>query len=195
MRQLILEEGGDRTAFVILQSDKPDASHPFKVDRTLTGGEVLAIDTGACCGMYTIDYARRVVLGKASDQERKTYDAVLEVNQEMADALKPGVTYSGLLEVCMQAIKHSGATLDDPARVVSARMGNGQGMIITEPPSITPNDQTVLEPGIVISTEPGVRMGDVRFLYEDVHVITATGSERLTTETDVLQERPDFRVG
>ena len=65
-------------------------------------------------------------------------------------------------------------------------------MIITEPPSIAAGDHTVLEPGMVISTEPGIRIGDVQFLYEDVHVITTMGSARLTFETNVLQERPDW---
>ena len=47
MRQLILEEGGDRTAFVILQSPKPGSANPFKTDRPLERGDILAIDTGA----------------------------------------------------------------------------------------------------------------------------------------------------
>ena len=192
MRQLILEEGGDRTAFVILQDAKPGAANPFKTDRPLEPGAVLAIDTGAYCGMYTIDYARMVVLGKAPEQQRNAYAAVLDVNQRMTDALKPGITCSQVFEVCMNAIDDAGVSIDDPARIVGGRMGHGQGMIITEPPSIMPGDHTLLQPGMVISTEPGVRIGDIEFLYEDVHVITETGSDRLTLETNALQERIDF---
>jgi Xaa-Pro aminopeptidase len=54
--------------------------------------------------------------------------------------------------------------------------------------SINPRDDTVLEPGMVLSTEPGVRLGDVQFLWEDVHVVTEDGHEQLTTETDELRE-------
>ena len=67
-------------------------------------------------------------------------------------------------------------------------MGHGQGMLITEPPSIAPADDTVLAEGMVISTEPGVRSGDVQFLWEDVHVITSDGHEQLTFETSELRE-------
>jgi Xaa-Pro aminopeptidase len=67
-------------------------------------------------------------------------------------------------------------------------MGHGQGMLITEPPSIAPDDATVLKPGMVVSTEPGVRCGDVQFLWEDVHVITDTGAEKITLETDKLRQ-------
>lgn len=192
MRQLILEEGGDRTAFVILQSPKPGAANPFKPDRPLDRGDILAIDTGACCGLYTIDYPRMVVLGKATDAQKKAYDAILFVNRKMTDALRPGISCSELFAVCMNAIEQAGARIDDPSRLTSGRMGHGMGMLITEPPSIMPNDHTVLEPGMVISTEPGIRLGDVEFLYEDVHVITTDGSRRLTLETDLLHERPDF---
>lgn len=192
MRQLILEEGGDRTAFVILQDEQPGAASPFKVDRPLRRGAVLAVDTGAYCGMYTIDYPRMLVLGNATEKQRNAYRAVLEVNQRMIEALKPGVTCSELCAVCMKAIADAGAQLDDPSRLVGGRMGHGMGMIITEPPSICPGDHTVLEPCMVISTEPGIRKDGVWFLWEDVHVITATGSELLTLETNQLQERPDF---
>jgi Xaa-Pro aminopeptidase len=192
MRQLILEEGGDRTAFVILQSPKPGAGNPFKTDRPLDRGDVLAIDTGACCGQYTIDYPRMVVLGKATDAHKKAYEAILFVNRKMTESLRPGITCSRLFTICMNAIEQAGARIDDPSRLTSGRMGHGMGMLITEPPSIMPNDHTVLEPGMIISTEPGIRLGDVEFLYEDVHVITPDGSKCLTLESDVLHERPDF---
>lgn len=192
MRQLILEEGGDRTSFVILQDEKPGAANPFKTDRPLRRGDVLAVDTGAYCGMYTIDYPRMVVLGKATEKQRNAYRAVLEVNQRMIEALKPGVSCSALCAVCMKAIADAGAELDDPSRLVSGRMGHGMGMIITEPPSLCPGDHTVLEPGMIISTEPGIRKDGVWFLWEDVHVITPTGSEQLTRESNELQERPEF---
>jgi Xaa-Pro aminopeptidase len=193
MRQLILEEGGDRTSFVILQdNNKPGASNPFKTDRRLNRGDILAIDTGAYCGMYTIDYPRMAILGKATDEHKHVYRAVLEVNRKMTEALRPGITCAQLFDVCMKAIDDAGVEIDDPSRIDGGRMGHGMGMIITEPPSIMPGDNTVLEPGMIISTEPGVRLGNIQFLYEDVHVVTESGSDRLTQESDTLHERIDF---
>ena len=78
----------------------------------------------------------------------------------------------------------------DLARLFAARMGHGQGMLMTEPPSVSPEDHTRLEPGMVISTEPGVRSGNVQFQWEDVHVITEEGQEQLTLETEELRELP-----
>ena len=66
-------------------------------------------------------------------------------------------------------------------------MGHGQGILFTEPPSICPDDHTVLEEGMVISTEPEVTLN---MLWEDVHVITADGHDQLTQETAELREIP-----
>ena len=71
--------------------------------------------------------------------------------------------------------------------VPTGRMGHGQGICLTEPPSISPDDHTVLEEGMVISTEPEVAMD---MLWEDVHVITGNGSDQLTHESTVLYEIP-----
>ena len=67
------------------------------------------------------------------------------------------------------------------------RMGHGQGIQLTEPPSVCPEDETVLEEGMIISTEPEVGLN---LLWEDVHVITADGSEQLTLEPVDLVEIP-----
>jgi Xaa-Pro aminopeptidase len=132
------------------------------------------------------------ILGKATDEHKHVYRAVLEVNRKMTEALRPGITCAQLFDVCMKAIDDAGVEIDDPSRIDGGRMGHGMGMIITKPPSIMPGDNTVLEPGMIISTEPGVRLGNIQFLYEDVHVVTESGSDRLTQESDTLHERIDF---
>lgn len=190
MRQLILEEGGDNTSFVILQLDLPGAGNQFNYDRPLQKKTILAVDTGARVGMYTIDYARMGTLGPASQEQRNLHQKVLHVNEKMRQALKPGVKCSEVYQVGVHAIREVGLDIFGPLGVLKGRMGHGQGILATEPPSIAEEDQTILEPGMVISTEPGVRQGDLHFLWEDVHVITANGSEQLTEETDELREIP-----
>jgi len=188
MRQLMLEEGADASAFVILQLDKPGAGCPYHYERPIERGEVLAIDAGAYVGMYTIDYVRMATLGPATDSQKRTHAAVLEVTNKMVEALGPGLTCSELFQLGKEAILATGLDADSPTRIGLGRMGHGQGLLITEPPSVCAEDHTVLEPGVVISTEPGVRDSDVQFVWEDVHVITENGSEQLTLEPPTLRE-------
>lgn len=188
MRQLIAEEGGDRTSFVILQGGQPGSGNPFHYDRELVPGSVLAVDAGAYVGTHTIDYVRMATLGEATDLQRKVHGASIEVSRLMTEALRPGLSCSGLFDTSTKAVEEVAKDVPGLVWPGQVRMGHGQGLMVTEPPSICPEDETVLEPGMVISTEPGVQSGDVQFTWEDVHVITQDGSEQITAETTELRE-------
>ena len=188
LRRLILEEGGDGTSFVMLLLGIPGSRNPFGYDRPLEAGQVVGVDTGARVGMYTIDYTRWGVLGAATDALRRLYDALLEVNRSMAAALGPGVTCSDIYGVGNDAVDKACSRMAGLERFGPSRMGHGQGMLITEPPSIHPDDQTPLAPGMVLSTEPGLSAAGVQMLWEDVFVITENGSVKITEESDDLHE-------
>ena len=180
MRQLILEEGGDRISFVHLIAGSPASHSQHHLDRPLAKGNVFYLDAGAYVRFHTIDYARLATLGPASDAAKRGHEALLEANARMIEALRPGVRCSELHEIGARVIAAAGYEL-----VPTGRMGHGQGICFTEPPSISPDDHTVLEEDMVISTEPEVAMD---MLWEDVHVITRDGSDQLTDEPVDLYE-------
>jgi Xaa-Pro dipeptidase len=180
LRRLILEEGGDRTSFIHLISGFPAAHSQHHLDRPLVKGSLLYVDAGAYVRYHTIDYARFATLGPASDEHKRAHAALLEANAAMRSALAPGVTCAQLHHIGHQSLENSGYEIPP-----SGRIGHGQGIQFTEPPSITPDDHTVLEEGMVISTEPEVALD---MLWEDVHVITANGSDQLTSETVEMRE-------
>ncbi len=188
MRRLNLEEGGDGTSFVMLLLGIPGSRNPFGYDRPLEAGQVVGVDTGARVGMYTVDYTRWVVLGRATDTLKRMYDALLEVNRTMAAALGPGVRCSEIYRVGMEAIHNACSKTNAMNRFGPSRMGHGQGMLVTEPPSIHPDDSKPLEPGMVLSTEPGLTAEGVQMLWEDVFVISENGCEKVTLESDELSE-------
>ena len=182
LRALILEEGGDRTSFVHLISGFPACHTQHHIDRPLTKGSVLYVDAGAYVRYHTIDYARLASLGPASDEDKRGHATLLEANARMIDALKPGVTCAELHEIAAKVVTGAGYEI-----VPAGRMGHGQGIQFTEPPSICPEDHTVLEEGMIISTEPEVALN---MLWEDVHVITADGHTQLTSEPVEFREIP-----
>ncbi len=194
-QKLVLDEGADGTSFVHfqfdIQSQLPGAKHAFHYDRPLRKGLILGIDTGARVGMYTVDYPRMVSLGPPTDRQKRLYENLLEVNRRMTVALKPGVTAAEIHAAAVQAMKDLGVETDNPERLSGgSRMGHGQGIQFTEPPSVTPTDHTILEVGAVISTEPGIADGELHLLWEDTHVITPTGSDLITTESETLRQVP-----
>ena len=182
LRQLMLEEGADRISFIHLISGYPPCHTQHHLDRRLEKGSDLYVDAGAYVRFHTIDYARIATLGPASDETKHAHDVLLEANARMIDALRPGVSCSELHRIAAEVVTKGGYEL-----VPTGRMGHGQGILLTEPPSITPDDHTILEEGMVISTEPEVTM---HLLWEDVHVITSDGHDQLTSETVELREIP-----
>lgn len=188
LRRLILEEGGDGTSFVMLLLGIPGSRNPFGYDRPVEAGRVIGVDAGARVGMYTIDYTRWGVLGPATDGLRRMYDALLEVNRTMAADLGPGMKCSEIYRIGIEAIERACSDVNGLERFGPSRMGHGQGMLITEPPSIHPDDQTMLKPGMVLSTEPGLTAEGARMLWEDVYVISEDGAEQITSESDELRE-------
>ncbi len=182
LRRLILEEGGDRTSFVHLVSDVPGCHSQFHFDRPLKKGNRLYVDAGAYVRTYTIDYPRHAVLGRATEEQFREHQVLLNANQAMIDALRPGIKCSELHRIGAQVLESNGFEV-----APIGRMGHGQGIQLTEPPSIAPDDDTVIEEGVVISTEP---VASEQLLWEDVHVVTADGSEQLTLETTELREIP-----
>jgi Xaa-Pro aminopeptidase len=81
------------------------------------------------------------------------------------------------------------ATVLDPhggAATPIGRMGHGLGLDITEPPSIAPDDKTVLEVGMVLTIEPslvlppGTGAGRRLMVHEENIVVTEQGCRLLT---------------
>jgi len=183
----ILDEGGDRVSFIHVASGTPANETYIYLDRPLKNGNILYLDGGTYVHTYTCDYARLAVAGKPTAEQQRTHKAIRKANRRMAEALKPGLTCADIFRVGVRSLKDEG--LVGMLSEVSGRMGHGQGILITEPPSITATDQTVLESGMVISTEPGApETASGEFIWEDVHVLTEDGSEQLTAENEELVE-------
>jgi len=180
---LLVERGADTVPYLVPVSG-PHGYEQINMgptDRQLEAGDLLIIDVGATWRGYFCDFDRNFALGRATEEMRAAYARVFEATEAGLAAVKPGRTAAEVWSA-MAAVVDPGGRRDTPV----GRMGHGLGLDLTEPPSLAPDDTTVLEPGMVITLEPSLTLpglgGLARRLmvHEENVVVTATGCDLLT---------------
>lgn len=164
---------------IVASGERSALPHGVASERVLGRDEFVKMDFGALLNGYCSDITRTVVLGTPSARHREIYDIVLEAQLHTLEHLRPGMT---------------GAEADALARDIIVRYGygdefghstgHGLGMEVHESPRLSKLSDTILQPGMVVTVEPGIYLpgfGGVRI--EDDVVITENGIRRLTEST------------
>jgi Xaa-Pro aminopeptidase len=140
----------------------------------LAEGDLIVMDCAAACRGYASDVTRTFpASGTFAPEQRAIYEIVLEAELAGIAAAKPGATYTDI---------------DTAARAVIERAGYGDAFIhgTSHPVGIEVHDVTPdgpLEPGMVITVEPGIYLPGRGFgvRIEDDILITAGGNRDLTS--------------
>jgi Xaa-Pro aminopeptidase len=136
----------------------------------------VTLDFGVVLDGYMSDMTRTVHLGKAQASERDVYDAVLEAQEAAVAIVAPGVTAGEVDEAARSVLRRTG--LD---RWFTHSTGHGVGLEIHEGPRLGAKQTQQLEPGMVVTVEPGIYMpGQFGLRIEDMVLVTSAGHEVLT---------------
>lgn len=178
--------GAQKTAFEIIVASGPRGALPHGVasEKELQPGDLVVMDFGAVCDGYHSDMTRTVLLGKADSKQSEIYHLVLRAQEKAIKAVKPGVKCSTVDLVARDLI-----TVEGYGANFGHGLGHSVGLEIHEKPSLAPKDDTVLQPGMVITVEPGIYLsgwGGVRI--EDLVLVTSRGREILSKSPKVLLE-------
>lgn len=161
----------------IVASGKRSAlPHGVASSKRIEKGDLVTLDMGAVYDGYTADMTRTVVVGKANKRQKEVYNIVLKAQKEAISKVKPKIKACDLDKVARESIKKAGYE-----KYFGHGLGHGIGLLIHDNPTINPTSQQVLEPGMVITIEPGIYIpnwGGVRI--EDDVLITQRGYEVLT---------------
>jgi Xaa-Pro aminopeptidase len=178
------QDGAEKVEFVIVASG-PNSGFPHHDtgSRRLEPGDAVILDIGATLDGYKSDITRVVHLGPPSDEFRQVYAAVLEANRRATAAVRPGVCACEVDRAARGYLESVGL-----AGYFTHRTGHGLGMDVHEPPYITATSETVLEPGMVFSIEPGVYLpGRFGVRIEDIVMVADDGVRGLTGYDHQLQ--------
>ncbi|MEG1002507.1 MAG: aminopeptidase P family protein [Clostridium sp.] len=150
-------------------------------------GDLILFDLGAQVNYYNGDISRTFpVSGKFTDRQKEVYEAVLRVNERVIRSLKPGVNFLEINRLSREWIGEECVKLgiikdkEEVTKYYWHSIGHSLGLDTHDIDN--PGRDTVLEPGMVYTVEPGIYISEenIGVRIEDDVLITADGNEVLT---------------
>ena len=165
---------GERSAF----------PHARPTDKRLRKNELVVLDMGAILAHYCSDITRTVVVGKAPPKVRGWHKAVQEARTAAVAAVRAGVTCAEVDAAARQVL--AGYRLD---RYFTHSTGHGLGIEVHEDPRVAKGQKRKLEPGNVITIEPGVYVPGVGGIRIEDDVAVHSGETEVLTRTprDIIE--------
>lgn len=178
MELLARQEGAEGMSFPTIIASGPRSALPHgrASGEPIRRGGFVVCDFGVILEGYCSDQTRTVWAGPPQREARRVYDAVLEAQQAAVNAVSPGVTVGEVDAAARKSLQKAGL-----GSYFTHSTGHGVGLEIHEAPRVGAGQLQVLEPGMVITVEPGVYFpGKWGVRIEDMVAVTATGCEVLT---------------
>ena len=150
--------------------------HAITINAVLKRGDVLVTGAGASVAGYGSELERTMFVQEVSDEKRKFFDHMMATQDIAFDAIRPG-------RKCSDVDKAVRAYFDKQNLWEYWRhhVGHALGLLGHEGPFFDIGDDTVIEPGMVFSVEPGLYVpGLGGFRHSDTIAITKTGVDFLT---------------
>lgn len=178
IREELRNVGSAGEAFDTIVASGPNAAKPHHApgNRVIQEGEPVIIDMGALHEGYAGDLTRTIWFGQPSQQLVTMYGIVMAAHDACIAQARPELT-----GVELDAVARDLFAEQDMDQYFVHSLGHGLGLRVHEAPSASTRSTDTLEPGNVVTIEPGLYIpdwGGVRI--EDVVVITEAGAMNLT---------------
>ena len=169
---------------VIATGSRTSLPHARPTDAKVKNGDFVLFDFGCKLNNYCSDMTRTIVVGRASEEQKKIYQIVLEAQKRALDFISRGKKGSEVDKVARDYIIEKGY-----GKNFGHGLGHGVGLFVHEEPRLSPTYNKELKPGMVVTIEPGIYIegiGGVRI--EDMVVITEDGVENFMKSSKELIE-------
>ncbi|HZK48666.1 MAG TPA: aminopeptidase P family protein [Thermoleophilia bacterium] len=172
------KHGSEGIPFPYILAWGPNSAKPHAEpgDTVIGQGGLLVVDLGAVVDGYASDITRTFSTGKVGPEEARAHRVTLEAQEAARREAGPGIACRHVDKVARDVIEGEG--LGD---FFKHGLGHGVGLEVHEEPGLSSRSEDVLEPGMVVTIEPGIYLegvGGVRI--EDSVAVTETGVEVLT---------------
>ncbi|WP_230352176.1 aminopeptidase [Lelliottia sp. WAP21] len=183
------QRGAEKPAFDTIVASGPRGALPHgkASDKIIVAGEFVTIDFGAQHQGYCSDMTRTfLVAGQNTTPEAHPlyaiYQTVLKAQLAAIAAIRPGALCLEVDRAARSLIQNAGYGAQ-----FGHNTGHAIGIDVHENPRFSPTDTTPLQPGMLLTVEPGIYLegqGGVRI--EDVVLVTESGAEVLYHQPKTL---------
>lgn len=187
LRAAVHDLGAEDIAFETIVAAGVDSAKPHYRPglKEIPAGAPIIIDMGARVDGYHSDMTRTIVIGDPDPTFREIYELVLDAQERAEAQITPGMNGVEADAIARDVIENAGH-VDH----FGHSLGHGVGLAVHEGPKLSfmASEETLLEPGMVVTIEPGVYLpewGGVRI--EDIAVVREDGLEVLTQTPKALE--------
>ncbi|OYD26704.1 Xaa-Pro aminopeptidase [Mycoplasma testudineum] len=155
------KNGAEKESFESIIAFGPSAAEPHHhpTDRKLKDGDIVKMDFGAQYNGYAADITRTFMFGDSSKFDPKLVE-IIKIVEEAAykgiELVKPGISTKEVDKACRDHIKKAGYE-----KQFLHSTGHGLGIDVHESPNVSTASETILEPGMIITVEPGIYIQDL----------------------------------
>ena len=192
-------KGATDLAFTTIAAAGKNATILHYVDNNseLKENDLILFDLGAEYNCYNADISRTFpVNGKFTERQKEVYNAVLRVNEEVINLIKPGMKYKDVNEKATDLIAEECIKLglikdkSEVRKYYYHSIGHSLGMDTHD--IETPHRDITFEPGVVFTVEPGIYIAEegIGIRIEDDILVTEDGVINLSS--DIIKSVEDI---
>ena len=184
-------KGATGLAFTTIAAAGENATTLHYVDNNceLKENDLILFDLGAEYNCYNADISRTFpVNGKFTERQKEVYNAVLRVNEEIINLIKPGMKYKDVNEKATELIAEECIKLglikdkSEVRKYYYHSIGHSLGMDTHD--IETPHRDIIFELGVVFTVEPGIYIAEegIGIRIEDDILVTEDGVINLSSD-------------
>ncbi|WP_117190329.1 M24 family metallopeptidase [Rhizobium terrae] len=158
--------------------------HGMPTGNPVKVGESIILSLGCRVGARASESERTFFIGEPSKVQEQHYSVAYEAQRMATAALIVGHTCASADNLALAYIRDSGMS-----EYLLHRVGHGMGIMFHEAPWVEGGDQTVLEPGMITSSEPAIFVpGFAGYRIADTVLIAAEGPDSMTIYPRKLED-------
>ena len=150
--------------------------HALPSGKTVEAGDPMILSTGSNVWGYRTESERTFFVGEPTKEMLDAFSVMYEAQKLAITLMKPGTRCCDVEKQTCDFIINAGY-----GKYIRHRTGHGKGLEEHEPPFIADGDETVIESGMIFSSEPGIYIEGVAGVrHSDIVLVTEQGGVTLT---------------